>query len=170
MANWREIDPSAFQGNPFELIGKNWGLLTAEKNGKVNTMTISWGFMGVMWGKNVMAVVIRPQRFTKEFVDSADTFSVSFLDESYRKQLAYLGKVSGRDEDKIAKSELQVAHIDETPYFDEAFLTIAARKLYAQPMQADLFIDKAQDAQWYPEQDYHTLYIAEIEHILQKGE
>lgn len=170
MANWNEMTPLEFQGNPFELIGKNWGLLSAEKEGKVNTMTISWGFMGVMWGKNVVTVGVRPQRFTKEFVDAADTFSISFLDETYREQLAYLGKVSGRDEDKITKAGLHVVHKAQTPYFEEAFLAITARKLYAQPLQPTFFVDKTQDSAWYPEHDYHTMYIAEVEHILQKSE
>lgn len=86
------------------MIGKEWLLITAEKDGKANTMTASWGGVGVLWGKNVATLYIRPQRYTKEFVDASDTLSLSVLDESFRKTLNYLGTVSGRDENKIEKS------------------------------------------------------------------
>ena len=81
---------------PFEKIGSQWMLISAEKDGKVNTMTASWGGVGVLWGKNVVTVYIRPQRYTKEFVDANDTFTLSFFDGNYMKELGYLGKVSGR--------------------------------------------------------------------------
>ena len=118
MKQWKEIAPEALEKSPFQMIGKDWMLVTAEKDGKANTMTASWGGLGVMWGKNVAFIVIRPQRYTKEFIDGSDTLSLSFYDESFRKQLSYLGAVSGRDEDKIAKAGLTLTHDGETPYFE----------------------------------------------------
>lgn len=108
--NFKEMKPEELQKNPFTMIGKEWLLVTAEKDGKANTMTASWGGMGVMWGKNTAFIVLRPQRYTKEFIDSTETFSLSVLDESFRKTYGYLGSVSGRDEDKIAKSGLTIIH------------------------------------------------------------
>ena len=109
MSNFKEITPEEYKGNVFNDIGKKWMLITAAKDGKVNTMTASWGNMGVMWGKDIVSVFIRQTRFTKEFVDNADCFSISFLDhEKYAKELSYLGTVSGRDEDKINKANLHV--------------------------------------------------------------
>ena len=102
----KEIKPEELQKNPFQMIGKEWLLVTAEKEGKANTMTASWGGVGIMWGKPVAYVFIRPQRYTKEFIDAGDHFSLSVLGEDYRKTLNYFGTVSGRDEDKIAKSGL----------------------------------------------------------------
>lgn len=154
--------------NPFELIGKDWMLVTAELEGKVNAMTAAWGGMGVMWGKNVAFVVIRPTRHTKEFIDAADTFSLAFLDEGYRKTLGYFGSVSGRDEDKIAKTGLAVMHEGQTPYFEDAGLVLICRKLYAQEFEPCCFIDREPDEKWYPEKDYHTMYIAEIVKALKK--
>lgn len=118
--SFKEIKPEELQKNPFQMIGKEWLLVTAEKDGKANTMTASWGGVGVMWGRNVAFIVIRPQRYTKEFIDASDKLSLSVLDEEYRKTLSYLGSVSGRDEDKIGKSGLTVAHTDDVPYFAEA--------------------------------------------------
>lgn len=162
----KTLKPEELQKNPFSLIGKEWMLVTAQKGGKVNTMTAAWGGLGVMWGKNVAFVVIRPGRYTREFVDSADSFSLSFFGGDYKKELGYLGSVSGRDEDKIAKAGLTVVYEQDTPYFGEAGLVLVCRKLYRQTMTPDCFIDKASDEKWYPNKDYHILYIAEIEQVL----
>ena len=162
----KALKPEALQKNPFSLIGKDWMLVTARKGEQVNTMTAAWGGLGVMWGKNVAFVVIRPGRYTREFVDSAETFSLSFFDGNYKKELGYLGSVSGRDEDKISKAGLSVAYEQNTPYFGEAKLVLLCRKLYNQTMTPDCFIDKAADEKWYPNKDYHILYIAEIEQVL----
>ena len=144
----KEIKPEELQKNPFQMIGKEWLLVTAEKEGKTNTMTASWGGVGIMWGKPVAYV------------------SLSVLGEDYRKTLNYFGTVSGRDEDKIAKSGLHVAHENGTPYFEEANTVLVCRKLYAQPYDPACFIDKSCDEKWYPNKDYHTMYIAEIEKVL----
>ncbi|MGE4282105.1 MAG: flavin reductase family protein [Clostridia bacterium] len=168
MSKFIEIKLEEFEQSPFKLIGKDWMLVTAEKDGKANTMTASWGGLGVMWGKNVAYVVIRPQRYTKEFIDNSDTFSLSFLDDSFRKTLNYLGSTSGRTEDKMKKSQLTVVHTDEVPYFEEANIAVLCKKLYAQEYKPECFIAQELTEKWYPNVDYHTLYIAEITKILIK--
>ena len=168
MAEWKKIEADQFNESPFRMIGKEWMLVTAEKDGKVNAMTASGGGMGVMWGKNVAFVVIRPTRYTKEFIDASETFSLAFLPEKYRKQLSYFGTVSGRDEDKIQKVQFSVSHEGATPYFDEADTVMICKKLYAQKYDPACFIEQGIDEKWYPEKDYHTLYICEIETILKK--
>lgn len=162
MANWKEIKSEELERNPFKMIGKDWMVVTAEKENKINMMTASWGGMGVMWGKNVAFVVIRPQRYTKEFIDSSDTFSLSFYDESFRKTLNYLGSVSGRNEDKVIKSGLTICHVDEIPIFEEANMAILCKKMFAQEIKPDSFIQQDLIEKWYPNADFHTLYIAEI--------
>lgn len=168
MPNFTEINPELFEQSPFKLIGKDWMLITAEKDGKMNTMTASWGGFGVMWGKNVAYIVLRPQRYTKEFVDQSDTFSLSFLDNSFKTTLTYLGTKSGRDEDKITNSKLTVLHSEDIPYFEEANIAVLCKKLYAQDYKPECFITPELNEKWYPEVDYHTLYIAEITKILIK--
>lgn len=152
----------------FDLIGKKWMLITASDGEKVNTMTASWGGLGVMWGKNVAFVFIRPQRYTKEFVDKTDTFSLSFYDEEYRSVLSYMGKVSGRDEDKINKAGLTVKYDDATPYFGEANLVLKVKKLYKQDLIQDCMLDQSLCEKWYPNNDFHTMYVCEIEKVLKK--
>jgi len=166
MDNFKEIKVSELPFTPFDIKDKEWMLITAEKDGKVNTMTASWGGFGIMWNKEVVFIVIRPQRYTKEFVDNSDSFSLSFLGNDNKKVLGYLGKVSGRDEDKINGAGLTVKYNSSIPYFEEANTVIFAKKLYAQPMGGEFFFDKKIIEQWFPENDYHTLYVGEISKII----
>ena len=164
----REIAAENINENIFKLIGKDWMLVAAQKDGKTNAMTASWGFAGVMWGKNCLITAIRPQRYTKEFIDGSDTFSITILPDGYRDTLNYFGSVSGRDEDKIAKSGLTVEKYENTPYFAEGKLVLICRKMFAQEIKAESFIDKEALEKWYTNNDFHTLYVAEIVKVLEK--
>ena len=168
MSKFIEIKPEEFNVSPFQLIGKDYMLITAEKDGKINTMTAGWGGLGVMWHKNVAYVVIRPQRYTKEFVDGSNTFSLTFFNGNSKKMLGYLGTTSGRDEDKIKKSNLTIIYDNGIPYFKEAVRAIFCKKLFAQDYKPESFIEKRIIDDCYPISDFHTLYIAEITKILIK--
>lgn len=147
----------------FSLIGDRWMLVAAtDKSGRTNAMTASWGGMGVLWGKKVAFVFIRPQRYTKRFVDEAAKFTLSFFDDSYKKMLGYMGKVSGKDEDKIAKSGLTVTDRNGAPVFKEASLTLVCKKMYRDTLKKENLIDKSIIEKWYPQKDYHDVYVAEI--------
>ena len=164
-----EISVEEIKDNPFQMIGSQWMLVTAQKpDGRINTMTASWGGVGVMWGKNVAYVVIRPQRYTKEFIDNAERFSLTFFPEQYKKELGYLGRVSGRDEDKIAKSGLCAIMDDGAPYFAEGRMVLQCKKLYRQEFSETGFYSDEIPQQCYEAGDYHMLYIAEIERVLRK--
>lgn len=166
MNQYKIISADQFRKSPFQLIGKDWMLITAGSEEKVNTMTASWGGLGVMYGKNVAYVVIRPQRYTKEFVDREDTFSLSFFNKEHRKTLNYLGTVSGRTENKIQKSGLTLARYEDTPYFDEANHVLICKKLYKQPLSTEGLLEERLLNTWYSNGDPHILYIAEITEIL----
>ena len=163
----KAITHELFNENAFNMIGKDWLLITAEKDGKVNTMTASWGGVGIMWNKKVAYLFIRPQRYTKEFIDAADKLSICVLPDSYRKELTYLGRVSGRDEDKIAKSQLNLNKYEGVPYFEEARLAFIGRKLYAQSLEESSFVDQSLIETCYPNKDYHVMYVVELETILE---
>ena len=167
---FKEISVNEINENVFEMIGKQWMLVTAAKSKEdVNTMTASWGGLGIMWGKPVAFVFIRPQRYTKEFIDNSDTLSLTFFDESYRKMLTYMGSNSGRDGDKIQNQNLTLLFEEDTPYFEEAEVVLKTKKLYAQEMGAEFLLDKEIEGKWYPEHDWHTMYVCEIEKILVKN-
>lgn len=152
--------------NPFEKIGKEWMLVTAGNQDKANTMTASWGGVGVMWGKDVAYIVIRQTRFTKEFIDREGTFSLSFPGDKYRKEMKFLGAVSGRDEDKITESGMTIAYHNGVPYIDEANLVLICRAMSATELKMEEMLDAGIESTWYGDQNYHTLYIAEITDVL----
>ena len=164
----KEIKPEELGDNPFKLIGKDWMLITAEKDKKVNMMTASWGGVGILWGKHAATVYIRKSRYTKEFVDGSDRFSLCVLPEKFRSELGYCGKVSGRTEDKVAKTGLTVEHEGSVPYFAESRLVLVCRKLYVQELNAGCFVENAKGIinECYSDNDWHVMYIAEIEKVL----
>jgi len=167
MNNFKEVLPELIKKNPFQAIGKEWMLVTAGSPEKSNTMTASWGGFGVMYGKDVVFIVIRPQRYTREFIDQEETFSLSFLDKDYKKVMNYLGTASGRNEDKILKSELTLEFSDNTPYFTEANTVFICKKLLRQPFDGESMLNEKLDFTFYPTKDYHILYIAEITKAMQ---
>lgn len=166
--SFREIKVEDLSFNPFTKIGKEWMLITAGNSEKFNTMTASWGGLGIMWGKNVATTYLRPQRYTKEFVDANDLFTISFYDETYRKALNICGTVSGRDTDKISQAGLTPYFIDGTVAFEEANMILVCKKQYHGNMTPENFDVKENDEKWYPNKDYHIMYISEIVKVLVK--
>ena len=141
---FEKIDVTKANVNPFQRIGQDWMLISAKKEGKVNTMTASWGMMGVFWGKNVVTVGIRPQRFTKEFVDAGDTFTLTFFDGE-------------------RKVNFHVVETEEgEPTFEEGTMVFVCKKLMETQLNPEEFIDPEVDGRWYPEKDYHHMYTAEV--------
>lgn len=166
---FKEISIEELNFNPFHMISKDWLLITAGDEAKSNTMTASWGGLGIMWGKNIATVYIRPQRYTKEFVDNNDLFTLSVLPEEYRKALNVCGTVSGKDvADKWEQAGLKPYYTEGTTAVEEADLVFVCKKQYHQTMLPECFDEKENDGRWYPEKDYHIMYMAEIVKVLKK--
>ena len=165
----KEINIKEMKFNPFKLIGNEWMLVTAgnERTG-CNTMTASWGHLGCLWGSNDPTAVIylRPSRYTKQFVDATDRFTLCVMDKSFKKSMAYLGTVSGRDENKVEKAGLTPVFEDDTTYFAEAKLVFVCKKLYASELKEDGFLYDSIIEKNYPLRDYHTMYVGKIEKVL----
>lgn len=163
----KEISPNNFEKSAFEMIGKDWMLLTAGNENKYNTMTASWGGLGVLWNKNVVFAFVRPQRFTFDFMNDNEYFSCAFFKEDYRNALAYCGKYSGRDVDKAKECNLTPVFDENAPYFDEADTVIVCKKLYVQQMDESCIIDESVKAN-YNGDDYHHVFVGEIVKVLKK--
>ena len=148
--------------NPFTKIGKEWALITAGNKEKYNTMTVSWGGMGILWGKKVAFLFIRDFRYTKEFIDNNDLLSISFLSEQYRDALNYCGTHSGRTENKFAGANLTPAFRHNIPYVDEANFVLLCNKLAAVPIEQCHLLDQTLMSKWYQDSDMHTMYVVEI--------
>ncbi|MCL1918302.1 MAG: flavin reductase [Peptococcaceae bacterium] len=165
-----EMDVKAMKINPFAMLNDEWALVSAGTPEKYNTMTVSWGMMGTMWNKSTVMVFIRPQRYTKEFVDRSDTFTLSFYPKEYKKALGLLGAKSGRDTDKIKESGLTPYFTDNTVAFEEAHTLFVCRKLFGgQSLDAAKFVDPTLEPAFYPEKDFHDMYFGEVVKVLVKG-
>ena len=165
---FEKIDPKALDQNVFSLIGDQWMLITAGTEEKCNTMTASWGGLGVLWGRPVATIYIRPQRYTLEFVEREDTFTLCFFGEEYRQALALCGSKSGRDIDKVKECNFTVEMACGAPYFAQADLVLVCKKAYWQDMDPTHFLDGEIDGKWYPQKDYHRIFIGEILEVLRK--
>lgn len=162
--SYTKVNVEELAMNPFVKIGQEWMLVTAEKaDGSVNTMTASWGTMGVFWNKNVVTIGLRPQRYTKEFVDDGELFTLTFFNGEEKDAMMYFGRTSGRDEDKIAKMGYEVVHVEEkAPTFANGKLVLVCKKLMETTLNPADFAEDWIDEKNYPNKDYHRMYTAEI--------
>ncbi len=165
---FREIAPEAIGDNPFTLIGKDWMLITAGNEEKHNTMTASWGGVGVLWNKPAATVYIRPQRYTLGFVEENEYYSLCFFGEEHRAALNLCGKKSGRDCDKEKETGLTPVFDRQAPYYQQARLVMICRKLYRQDMTEEAFLDKEVLERNYPGRDLHRMFIGEIVTVLER--
>lgn len=148
----------------FSQFDQTWGLVTAGTPDNFNTMTISWGGLGTIWGRPVATVYIRTSRYTHEFVDANEYFTISFYPEEYKKVLGILGSKSGRDIDKMHSSGLTPRFLDKGITFEEAGLTIICRKLFKQQLAVEN-IPEDIAADYYKKDAPHDMYIAEVVEI-----
>lgn len=161
----KPVDIGSLTIQPHKLFHNQWVLLTAGDfaMGDFNTMTIGWGALGTMWSKPFAFVAVRHSRYTFEFMEKYDTFTLTAFPEEYHDALNLLGSRSGRDGDKIAESGLtpEPASLVAAPSFIEAEIVIECRKMYADDLNPVHFIDESIYIH-YPNRDFHRIYYGEI--------
>lgn len=163
------ISPEQWNDNLFKRIGQDWMLITAGSKESCNTMTASYGGFGILFSKTVAHIYVRPHRHTYTFLEGADGFSLSFFNgEKYRKELQYCGRISGKDEDKLAHCGFTVSDIDGIPCIDQASITVLCKKIYAADIDSGIFYDKDILSKCYPDGDTHRMYVGEILKIIEK--
>ena len=166
---FKEVSIESLNLNPFTKIGKQWMLITSGNTDSWNTMTASWGGLGVIWRKNVSYVFVRYSRYTYEFMEKNSTFTLSFFPEEYRKALTFCGSKSGRDVNKASETGLSpFASSQSTVSFNQAELIFVCKKLYAGGINPEDFIDPSVNDN-YKTKDYHKMYIGEIVKVLSKN-
>lgn len=166
--SFHEVDPTTLPDNTFKLIGDEWMLITAGSLKHYNTMTANWGGFGILWNRKICWCVVRPQRFTYQFMESAPAFSLSFFAKEYKKALDFCGTKSGREVDKAAATGL--TPFESSPgivSFAQARLIIECQKIYYQDIDPQHFLDPTIE-KIYPIQDYHRMYLGEVRRCLTK--
>jgi flavin reductase (DIM6/NTAB) family NADH-FMN oxidoreductase RutF len=161
-------DVTVIKDNAFKLIANDWMLVTAGNMESFNTMTANWGAFGELWHKKVCFCFVRPTRYTYEFMEREDVFTLSFFDETYRKALDFCGSHSGKDVDKMAETGLTpVAGESGGIYFEQARIVLVCRTVYFHDINPAHFLDpKINEA--YPKKDYHRMYVGEVIRCLMK--
>ncbi len=156
------VELTELNDNPFKLIADDWMLITAGGLKSYNTMTASWGALGELWNKKVCFCFVRPTRYTYQFMEREQTFTLSFFDEKYRAALDLCGSVSGRDVDKVSQAGLTPAVTKSgVVYFSEARLVMECHKIYTADLDPARFLIPEIERN-YPKRDYHRMYIGEI--------
>jgi flavin reductase (DIM6/NTAB) family NADH-FMN oxidoreductase RutF len=167
---WSEVNIREFKGSPVKRIGDEWMLISAgnvsRDKGNWNTMTASWGGLGVLWGCETAFCFIRPGRYTFEFANASPLFSLSFFSPAYHKALEICGSDSGRDTDKAEKAGLTpVAFNDGSIGFAEAQAVITCSKLYTHDFDPSFFLIPSEIEKNYPQKDYHRMFIGKISSV-----
>lgn len=155
-----------FNTDIFKEFNNKWALLTAGDLEDRNSMTVSWGFMGTLWNKNVVAVFVRPTRHTFDLMEKYPRFTLSFLDEKYKPQMTFMGRNSGRDCDKYKETGLTPIYDNDSfvSYIKESKYVMKCKTLYADFLKPDFFKDK--ELLNHYNDDYHKVYIAEVTSLL----
>lgn len=160
---WKKIDPKQLDVNAVKMYDDDWMVVSAGNAESMNLMTISWGGLGELWNKPVATVYVAPQRYTYQFLDREEYYTICRFDSTYRDKLTYLGTKSGRDEDKVKGSGLTVKFTElGNPMYEEANLVIECRKIYHDNFRRDRLQQEQLD--WYEDRqvDPHGIFIGEI--------
>ena len=164
---FKKTDPKSLDLNVFSAIGDRWMLITAGTAERCNTMTASWGGLGVLWNLPMATAYVRPQRYTKQFMDTQEYFTLAFFPPEYRQKLALCGTKSGRDVDKVKECGFTVCTGEGgAPYFGEADLVLVCRKRMVMPMDPAAMPEDVKEKHYTG--DYHDIYWGEIVEVLQK--
>lgn len=157
------IIPGEIRENFFNLIGDEWMLITAGNMGNFNTMTASWGTTGILWSKPIAICFIRPHRYTFQFVEEHDCYTLSFFDYRSREILDFCGTHSGRDINKVGQTGLRpIETLRGNITYEQAKLVLECKKVYADFLKAENFILPEVSTKNYPAGDYHKFFIGEI--------
>jgi flavin reductase (DIM6/NTAB) family NADH-FMN oxidoreductase RutF len=164
-----EINPESINDNVIKLIGSDWMLISAGQANDYNTMTAAWGGLGFLWKMPVSYIFVRPQRYTFQFIEKNEYFSLCFFSDQYKDMLTYCGTYSGREVNKADECGLSLQSFqDKCVFFREANLVLICKKIYADDIDPEKFIDPALHL-IYPQKDYHRMYIGKIESCFVKN-
>lgn len=162
---FKEISAKEIKDNLIKAIADEWMLVSAGNQNGYNMMTASWGFAGEMWGNDSVIAMVRPQRYTMDFIENNDYFTLSFYGEN-KEIHKVCGSKSGRDVDKTALTGLSPIFSDNTVYFEQARLVLICKKQYVGSLKAENFTDD-EPLKWY-NGDFHNVIIGKIEKVLVK--
>lgn len=167
--SFERININELEFSPTKAIGENWGILTGTDSEGCNSMTVSWGSIGVLWSKPCVFAFVRPGRYTYKFMENGEYFSLATMPAGYHEKMAIFGSKSGRDCDKYKESGFTIGDENGVKYPEEAEMVFICKKIAAGDVSPDWFIDDTIDSKNYPKKDYHRMYVGEIITVLKKN-
>lgn len=167
--NLKPVDVKTLSAEVFRVFGENNALLTAGDKTACNTMTIGWCGFGRLWNLPACTVYVRPERYTYQFMEAHDYFTVCILPKEKRQVMAVCGTKSGRDIDKIKMCDLTLRYgTGDAPFFDEAEMVVVCRKLYVQDMKPEHVVDHKAIDNFYEDAGWHRMYVGQVVEAYQK--
>lgn len=156
-----------FNVSAFDIFDKKWALVTSGDINDFNTMTISWGGVGTLWNKPVATIYIRPSRHTYTYLEKNEYFTISFYPEEYKKDLSLLGKLSGRDGDKVSQTRLRPMKVVDCVTFEQAQVTLLCKKIYYNDLVKENIPEELRDKNYAADEPAHRMYIAEVVGVIE---
>ena len=159
----QSVDLKTLTPEIFRVFGTQNALLTAGDQNGCNTMTIGWCQLGRIWNQPVCTVYVRPERYTYQFMEAHDYFTVSILPEAERETMKLCGTQSGRDTDKVKACGLTVCHgAGDAPFFDEAEWVLVCKKIYVQDMDPACVVEGSRILPFYEGDGWHRIYTGQV--------
>lgn len=161
----RAVDPKTLKPEVYQAFGTQYALLTAGDRDCCNTMTIGWCQLGRLWNQPVCTVYVRPERYTYEFTEKHDYFTVSVMPLEAKQTMSFCGSKSGRDVDKIKECGLTLCYgKEDAPFFDEAELVLVCKKIYMQDLEPNGVLEDEKILSFYGENGgWHRMYVGRVE-------
>ncbi|MCI2055808.1 MAG: flavin reductase [Oscillibacter sp.] len=158
----RKIDLTALTPEVFSVFGTNNALLTAGDRTACNTMTVGWCGLGRMWNLPSCTVYVRPERYTYQFMENHDYFTVAVLALADHDKMKLCGSASGRDLDKFKACGMTAQYgLHDAPFPAEAEWALVCKKRYAQDLKPEFALDERINA-FYQGEGWHRMYIGEV--------
>ena len=167
---FKEIELDRLNINPFTTIKKDWFLITAGTKSAFNTMTAGWGALGHCFNKDMVTVYVRKSRYTYEFLENNEYFSICFFDEIHHHGLDVCGNLSGRSSNKVEVAGFTPVFHERAPYFEEAKVVFICKKVLTHDIQSSDFVNPNFDNEVYPEGDRHVVFMGQIIKVLHSEE
>ena len=166
---YTKISPADIDGNIIQRLGEEWMLITSGTPESYNTMTASWGGMGIIWGAPVSFITVRNTRYTYGFLQKNDIYTLTFFGGAEKEAMGYLGSHSGRDGDKVAQTGLTPM---ETPLgsmsFEQATMILECRKIFEDKLDPKSIFDDEMAKTYLGTTEHHVLFFGEIVNVWMK--
>ena len=156
-----------FTAQSFDIFNKEWAIVCAGEQEHYNAMTISWGGLGTLWGKPVVTVYVKPVRYTYQFMNDSEYFTVSFYDEQYRNAMQVYGSTSGRNTDKEAVTGFVPVKLEHGVTYEQAKVTLVCRKIYYNDLVLENIPEEVVQ-RTYTTEAPHRMFIGEVIDVIRK--